>query len=68
MKVRVFLTDKSRGLDKTGVGLGLYICKTIIDAHDETITASSPDENGAEFSFTLKEDSHAKRSARDNDI
>ena len=52
---RFYKTDKSRGLDKTGVGLGLYICKTIIDAHGEQIKADSPDENGAEFWFSLKE-------------
>ncbi len=52
---RFYKTDKSRGLDKNGVGLGLYICKTIIDAHDEHIGAESKDENSAEFWFTLKE-------------
>ena len=52
---RFYKTDKSRGLDKSGVGLGLYICKTIIDAHNEEIHAVSADENGAEFWFTLKE-------------
>lgn len=40
-----------------GMGIGLSICKTIIDAHDGTISAiNHPD--GAEFTFTLpKEDS-----------
>ncbi len=52
---RFYKTDKSRGLDKTGVGLGLYICKTIVDAHGEQIKADSPNENGAEFWFSLKE-------------
>lgn len=51
---RFYKTDKSRGLDKTGVGLGLYICKTIIDAHGETIGVQS-DETGCEFWFTLTE-------------
>ena len=51
---RFYKTDKSRGLDKSGVGLGLYICKTIIDAHGETIRHESHD-NGCEFWFTLKE-------------
>ena len=50
---RFYKTDKSRGLDKNGVGLGLYICKTIIDAHREQIHAESPNKNGAEFWFTL---------------
>jgi signal transduction histidine kinase len=51
---RFYKTDKSRGLDKSGVGLGLYICRTIIDAHGETIQ-HSPHEDGCEFWFTLKE-------------
>ena len=51
---RFYKTDKSRGLDKSGVGLGLYICKTIIDAHGEIIR-HEPHENGCEFWFTLKE-------------
>jgi signal transduction histidine kinase len=51
---RFYKTDKSRGLDKTGVGLGLYICKTVIDGHGEEI-ALLPHEEGCEFWFTLKE-------------
>ncbi len=50
---RFYKTDKSRGKDKTGVGLGLYISKTIIDAHGEEITVVSGD-SGTEFSFTMK--------------
>jgi signal transduction histidine kinase len=52
---RFYKSDKSRGLDKTGVGLGLYISKTIIDAHGETIFVESREGFGTEFSFTLKE-------------
>ena len=51
---RFYKTDKSRGLDKSGVGLGLYICKTIVDAHGETIR-HEPHDDGCEFWFTLKE-------------
>ena len=51
---RFYKTDKSRGLDKSGVGLGLYICKTIIDAHKETIGVETTDD-GCEFWFTLTE-------------
>ncbi len=57
---RFYKTDKSRGLDKTGVGLGLYICKTIIDAHGEDIRVVSH-ENGTEFVFTLKEGENTKK-------
>ena len=52
---KFYKTDKSRGKDKTGVGLGLYICKTIIDAHGEKIVAESAGIDGAEFWFTLPE-------------
>lgn len=51
---RFYKTDESRGLDKSGVGLGLYISKTIIDAHGETIGVESTDD-GCEFWFTLTE-------------
>ena len=57
---RFYKTDKSRGLDKNGVGLGLYISKTIIDAHEETIGVES-EEGSCEFWFTVKEGSSAKR-------
>ncbi len=50
---RFFKSDKSRGLDKTGTGLGLFITKTIIDAHSQTIKASSEYEKWCEFTFTL---------------
>jgi signal transduction histidine kinase len=50
---RFYKSDKSRGLDKTGVGLGLYIARTIIDAHEEQIFVRSEHEKNCEFVFTL---------------
>lgn len=50
---RFYKSDKSRGLDKTGVGLGMYIAKTIIDAHEETISVKSEYGKFCEFTFTL---------------
>ena len=49
---RFHKTDKSRSEDKDGVGLGLYIVKTILEQHGEKISASS--ENGlTTFRFSL---------------
>lgn len=49
---RFHKSDRSRSLDKDGVGLGLYLVKTIINGHDEDIAVKS--ENGVtEFVFTL---------------
>ena len=58
---RFYKTDKSRGLDKLGVGLGLYISKTIVEAHGETIIAESNGVDNCEFIFTLKESDGAPK-------
>lgn len=49
---RFHKSDKSRSEDREGVGLGLYIVKTILNNHKENIVVTS--ENGVtEFMFTL---------------
>ncbi|MDD4125910.1 MAG: HAMP domain-containing sensor histidine kinase [Eubacteriales bacterium] len=50
---RFYKSDRSRGLDKTGTGLGLYIAKTNINMHNEEITVQSKQGEFTEFSFTL---------------
>lgn len=49
---RFHKSDRSRSVDKTGVGLGLYLVKTIINSHDEDIAVKSED-GVTEFVFTL---------------
>ena len=49
---RFHKADRSRSEDKDGVGLGLYIVKTILDQHREHIQVTS--ENGVtSFRFTM---------------
>lgn len=50
---RFYKSDKSRGLNKTGVGLGLFISKTIMEAQDETIWVESEEGKNCCFHFTL---------------
>lgn len=50
---RFYKTDKSRSHDKTGVGLGLYIVKTILTLHDGGIEARSSDSGYCEFEFHI---------------
>ncbi len=50
---RFYKSDKSRGLNKSGVGLGLFISKTIIEAHGEKIWVESEAERDCCFNFTL---------------
>jgi len=49
---RFHKTDKSRSADRDGVGLGLYIVKTILDNHNEDIFVTSKD-GVTRFVFTL---------------
>lgn len=51
---RFYKSDKSRGLDKSGVGLGLFISKTIVEAHGESISVESEHGKNCFFSFTVK--------------
>ncbi len=50
---RFHKSDKSRSADKDGYGLGLYVVKTILDQHKESISVTSEDGNTA-FSFTVQ--------------
>lgn len=50
---RFYKVDKSRSYDTKGVGLGLYIVKTIINMHGGDIKASSQQGSYTEFSFRI---------------
>ena len=50
---RFYKADKSRGVDKSGYGLGLFISKTILQAHGENIRAESEEGKYCRFVFTL---------------
>ncbi len=49
---RFYKEDKSRGINKTGSGLGLYIVKTVINRHGGDIYAKSGD-GKTEFCFSI---------------
>ncbi len=50
---RFYKSDKSRSMDKKGVGLGLYLVKTIINQHNNRIWAESREGEYTRFTFTL---------------
>ncbi len=50
---RFYKTDKSRSLDKNGVGLGLHIVKTILEMHGGDISVGSVQGEYTEFIFGL---------------
>lgn len=50
---RFYKVDKSRAYDKKGAGLGLFICKTIIDMHGGKIECNSKQGRYTEFAFTI---------------
>jgi len=46
-------TDRSLVRKVKGIGLGLYICKSIIEAHEGRIEVATRVGNGSQFTFTL---------------
>ena len=52
-QVRDHLFEAFNSSKENGMGLGLSICRTIVEAHGGRITASGREEGGTEFRFTL---------------
>ena len=50
---RFYKSDRSRSLDKNGVGLGLYIVKSVINLHHGEIVVRSVEGQYCEFAFWL---------------
>ncbi|MDZ4809325.1 MAG: ATP-binding protein [Bacteroidota bacterium] len=50
---RFYRTEEGRSIDVTGSGLGLSICKHIIEAHGQTIHVRSTESIGTTVGFTL---------------
>ena len=51
---RFYRTEEGRSIDVTGSGLGLSICKHIIEAHGQTIHVRSTEAVGTTVGFTLE--------------
>ena len=52
---RFYKSDRSRGLDKNGVGLGLYIVHTVVRLHGGEVAVSSAPGEYTEFTFWIPE-------------
>ena len=48
---KFYKSDRSRSLDKNGMGLGLYIVKSIIRLHGGEVAVRSVEGEFTEFSF-----------------
>ncbi len=51
---RFYKTDESRGIDPTGVGLGLSIVRSLVKLHGGTVTVRSEQGKYTEFEITLQ--------------
>jgi two-component system sensor histidine kinase BaeS len=57
---RLYRTDTARNREKGGSGLGLSICKSIIEAHQGKIWAENSDSGGLRIMIELPEHANLK--------
>lgn len=57
---KFYKADKSRSSDKRSMGLGLYICRTVVTLHGGRISADSKPDEYCKFTFTLPEPKRKK--------
>ncbi len=62
---RFYKSDKSRSLDKNGVGLGLYIVKSVIGLHHGEIVVRSVEGEYTEFAFWLPDAADPSKKSAD---
>jgi signal transduction histidine kinase len=62
---RFYKTDKSRSQDKNGLGLGLYIVRTLIRLHGGEITVSSVQNEYCQFEFWLPKTADSQKLAEE---
>ena len=58
---RFYKIDKSRSTQKDSLGLGLYICRTIVELHGGSISVASKENEYTEFTVILHTNSHERR-------
>ena len=63
---KFYKADKSRSTDKRSMGLGLYICRTVVMLHGGKISADSKPGEYCRFTFTLPEQKRKKLLSSDN--
>ena len=57
---KFYKADKSRSTDKRSMGLGLYICRTVVMLHGGKISADSKPDEYCRFTFTLPDQKRKK--------
>lgn len=58
---RFYKSDRSRGLDKNGIGLGLYIVQTAVALHKGEVLVRSVEGDYTEFSFWLPDNAEIQK-------